>query len=83
MAAKRGSSEVAKTISGIDAGGSFFASILAGLLIGYFLDRWLGTAPWLVVIFTLTGAYSGFLRVWHYAKTEGEKEDEERKLRGR
>lgn len=83
MAAKRHGEEVAKTISGIDAGGSFFASILAGLLIGYFLDRWLGTAPWLVVIFTLTGAYSGFLRVWHYAKAEGEKEDEERKLRGR
>lgn len=83
MAAKRGGAEVAKTISGIDAGGSFFASILAGLLIGYFLDKWLGTAPWLIVIFTLTGAYSGFLRVWHYAKTEGEKEDEERKQRGR
>lgn len=83
MARKRSNAEVAKSISSVDAGGSFFASILAGLLIGYFLDKWLGTGPWLIVIFTLTGAYSGFLRVWHYAKTEGEKEDQERMNRGR
>ncbi len=83
VARRRSNAEFAKTLSGIDAGGSFFASILAGLLIGYFLDKWLGTAPWLVVIFTLTGAYSGFLRVWHYARNEGEREDEERKNRGR
>ena len=83
MARKPSTAEHAKAISGIDAGGSFFASILAGMLIGYFLDKWLGTAPWFVVIFALTGAYSGFLRVWHYAQAEGEREDEERKNRGR
>ena len=49
-------------------GGSFVGSILAGALIGYLLDLWLGTAPWLVVIGILLGSYSGFMRMWAYSK---------------
>lgn len=49
-------------------GGSFFSSILAGTLLGYFLDMWLGTEPWLVVIGIVAGSYSGFMRVWEYSK---------------
>jgi ATP synthase protein I len=49
-------------------GGSFFGSIVAGTLLGYFADRWLGTDPWLVVTGIVLGAYSGFVRVWHYSK---------------
>ncbi len=55
------------------AGGSFFASIMSGFLLGYFADKWLGTEPWLVIIGIVVGAYSGFLRLWHYAKSEGER----------
>lgn len=50
------------------AGGSFFGSILAGTLLGYFADQWLGTSPWLVIAGILLGSYSGFLRVWEYSK---------------
>lgn len=49
-------------------GGSFLSSILAGTLLGYLADQWLGTEPWLVVVGILAGAYSGFMRVWHYSK---------------
>lgn len=49
-------------------GGSFFSSILAGTLLGYFLDMWLGTEPWLVVVGVAVGSYSGFVRMWHYMK---------------
>lgn len=49
-------------------GGSFFGSILAGTLLGFFADRWLGTSPWLVIIGILVGAYAGFLHVWQYSK---------------
>ncbi len=49
-------------------GGSFFSSILAGTLLGYFADRWLGTDPWLVVTGIVVGSYSGFWRVWQYSK---------------
>ena len=27
------------------------ASVLVGCLIGYYLDRWLGTDPWLFLVF--------------------------------
>lgn len=63
------------------AGSSFFGSIISGLLIGYLVDRWLGTDPWAIVIFTLLGAYAGFLRLWTYAKTEEAKEQERRRGR--
>jgi ATP synthase protein I len=52
------------------AGGSFFASILSGFLLGYFADKWLGTEPWLVILGIVVGAYSGFLRLWHHAQRE-------------
>lgn len=49
-------------------GGSFFSSIIAGALVGYFADGWLGTDPWLVVTGIVLGSYSGFVRVWQYSK---------------
>lgn len=49
-------------------GGSFASSVLAGALLGYLADRWLGTEPWLVVIGIVLGSYSGFMRMWHYSK---------------
>lgn len=49
-------------------GGSFFSSIVAGTLLGYFLDMWLGTEPWLVVAGVVVGSYAGFLRMWDYLK---------------
>lgn len=49
-------------------GASFVSSILAGTLLGYFADLWLGTEPWLVVTGILVGSYSGFMRVWKYSE---------------
>jgi ATP synthase protein I len=49
-------------------GGSFASSILAGMLLGYLADMWLGTDPWLVVIGIIVGSYSGFMRMWHWSK---------------
>ena len=37
------------------------SSIAIGLLLGYWLDKWLGTKPWLMMIFTLLGVASGLL----------------------
>lgn len=49
-------------------GGSFLSSILAGALLGYLLDLWLGTDPWLVVAGIVLGSYAGFARTWQYLK---------------
>jgi F0F1-type ATP synthase assembly protein I len=40
--------------------GAFVGSILSGMLIGLLADNWLGTEPWLVVIGSVVGIYSGF-----------------------
>ena len=36
------------------------SSIAVGLLFGYYLDKWLGTDPWLLITFLLLGIVSGF-----------------------
>jgi len=36
------------------------SSIAVGLLLGYFLDKLLGTHPWLLIVFLLLGVASGF-----------------------
>lgn len=40
------------------------AATAIGLLIGYGLDRWLGTSPWLTMLFTLFGIAGGFLNLF-------------------
>ena len=39
---------------------SLFAAVVAGLIIGWLLDRWLGTRPWLLVAGIILGAAAGF-----------------------
>jgi len=40
------------------------SSIIVGLFFGYVLDRWLGTRPWLLLIFTVLGIVSGLLSLF-------------------
>lgn len=35
-----------------------------GLAIGYWLDRWLGTSPWLLLVFLVLGIVAGFKNVY-------------------
>ena len=37
------------------------ASIAVGLFFGYWLDKWLRTDPWLLMIMTLLGVASGLI----------------------
>jgi ATP synthase protein I len=39
---------------------SLFAAVVGGLIIGWLLDRWLGTKPWLLVAGVILGAAAGF-----------------------
>ncbi len=39
------------------------AAVAIGLGIGYWLDRWLGTSPWLTMLFALFGIVAGFLNL--------------------
>jgi len=46
------------------------SSIAVGLFMGYFLDRWLGTEPWLLLVFTVLGIASGLLSLFRALKKE-------------
>jgi ATP synthase protein I len=38
------------------------SAIAVGMFFGYWLDKWLGTKPWLIIIFTLLGVASGLMQ---------------------
>jgi len=55
------------------------SSIIVGLFFGYWLDKLLGTHPWLLLIFTILGIISGLtslLRAVKKLNTSTRKEDE-------
>jgi len=46
-------------------------AMFVGLAVGLFLDRWLGTTPWLMLIFFLLGVAAGFRNVYKAAQMMG------------
>jgi ATP synthase protein I len=40
------------------------SSIAVGLFFGHYLDKWLGTHPWMIIIFLLFGIASGFISLF-------------------
>ena len=49
---------------------SFFSTIMAGFLLGYLGDIWLGTDPVLVVLGIIAGSVTGFWRMWRIANED-------------
>lgn len=49
---------------GFRVGVELFSALLVGILIGWSLDRWLGTSPWLLVLFFFVGSAAGVLNVF-------------------
>lgn len=49
-------------------------STVIGLAMGYYLDQWLGTRPWLTMIFLVLGIVSGFRHVFREAKKMQERD---------
>lgn len=45
-------------------GVTLVAATAIGLAIGYGLDRWFGTSPWLTLTFTLLGIAAGFVNLF-------------------
>jgi ATP synthase protein I len=48
-------------------GTAFFSYIVAGGVVGYFLDQWLGTSPWMLIIFFLIGVGGAIYNVFKIA----------------
>jgi ATP synthase protein I len=49
---------------GLRIGVEMVSAIAVGLAIGWGLDRWLGTKPWLMVVFFFLGAAAGMLNAY-------------------
>ena len=45
------------------------SALAIGVVIGWLLDRWLGTGPWLMVVFILLGSAAGVLNVYRMASS--------------
>lgn len=52
-----------------------FATVI-GLFVGRWLDRKLGSTPWLTVVFLLLGIVAGFRNLFRYAKKSQEEFDD-------
>ena len=44
-------------------GTELVAAVAVGSIIGFILDNWFGTKPWLIIIFFFLGAAAGMLNV--------------------
>jgi ATP synthase protein I len=47
------------------------AGLLVGGGLGYWLDRWLGTKPWLLVVFFFLGAAAGGMNIYRTVRRLG------------
>jgi F0F1-type ATP synthase assembly protein I len=46
---------------------SFVLAIVLGTLFGWWLDKWLGTSPWMFFLFFVFGLVAGVLNVYRTA----------------
>lgn len=63
------------------AGLVFFLSIAIGGVIGYYLDKFFGTKPYLLLFFLVMGIIAGFRNLWLFverSRKSGEDEDEKK-----
>jgi ATP synthase protein I len=49
---------------GFRAGVEVFSALVVGIGLGWFLDRWLGTWPWLFLLFFVIGSVAGVMNVY-------------------
>lgn len=52
-------------------GTELVAGVAVGAAIGYGLDQWLGTTPWLLILFFFLGAGGGMMNVFRAATGQG------------
>ena len=64
--AAAGGDEAPKNALGVAVrvGVELVAALMVGAGIGYLIDAWLGTKPWVMVAFFFLGAATGIVNVW-------------------
>lgn len=54
------------------------AATFIGLAMGYYLDKWLGTSPWMTLIFLGIGIISGFRNIFILTARELKRQENEK-----
>ncbi len=68
----KSTAETARTIGILSSVGfAFVLAVVLGAGLGLLLDRWLGTTPWLFVIFFFLGVVAGALNVFRMVRSSG------------
>ena len=49
---------------GLRAGVEIVSALIAGAGLGWLLDRWLGTSPWLLLVFFFVGGAAGVVNLY-------------------
>lgn len=52
-------------------------SVLIGLFIGQYLDEWLGTEPWLLLLFLIFGMVAGFRSIFRLLRDLNTSKDDD------
>jgi len=53
-----------------------FSALVVGVALGFALDRWLGTWPWLFLVFFFVGAAAGVLNLYRlFSPRSGARKD--------
>lgn len=61
--------------TGFRVGTELLSGVLVGGAIGFMLDGYLQTKPWMLVLFLFLGGAAGFLNVYRFVKNEGSKKE--------
>ena len=56
---------------GFRVGVELVSALVVGVVIGLMLDRWLGTKPWLFLLFFVAGAAAGVMNIFRLFKPAG------------
>jgi ATP synthase protein I len=56
---------------GFRAGVEIVSALIVGVGIGLLLDRWLGTFPWLFLVFFLVGSAAGVMNLFRLFRRRG------------
>ncbi|WP_439596176.1 AtpZ/AtpI family protein [Falsiroseomonas sp.] len=56
---------------GFRAGVEVVSALIVGVAVGWFLDRWLGTWPWLFLLFFVFGSVAGVMNVFRLFNPRG------------
>ena len=54
--------------SAFKLGTELVSAVIVGTIIGFILDTWFGTKPWLIIVFFFLGSAAGILNVIKAAK---------------